>query len=344
MNMITTDTNFAKYLSRFLSGYLPHQRNMSPNTVASYRDTFVQFIDYMKDVRHVKVEKLTLDKLTCECVLGFLSWVQQERGCGTATRNYRLAAIHSFISYLQYEEIEHLEQWQKVLSIKALKTERKTINYLTTEGIKALLEQPDTTTPGGRRNLALLSLMYDTGCRVQEVIDLMPESLRIEGKPYTIKLVGKGRKARIVPLLDEQVVILKRYMEENNLFENHRSKHPLFFNARGEKLTRAGVTYILKTYVDLARKDHQELIPERVSCHSLRHSKSMHLLQSGVNVVYLRDLLGHVSIQTTDVYARADSKQKREALEKAYVDLVPENAKTREWEKNPNLLDWLKSL
>ena len=342
--IMNTDTNFAKYISRFLSEYLPRQRNMSPNTIASYRDAFVQLICYMKDVRGVKVEKLTLENLTKECILDFLSWVQQERGCGAATRNYRLAAIHSFISYLQYEEIEHLEQWQKILSIKALKSERKAISYLTTEGIQVLLGQPDTTTQGGRRNLALISLMYDTGARVQEIIDLTPESLRIESKPFTIKLLGKGRKARIVPLLEEQVAILKRYMEENSLFEHPRLKQPLFFNVRGEKLTRAGVTYILQTYVDLARKDHQGLIPEKVSCHSLRHSKSMHLLQAGVNIVYLRDLLGHVSIQTTDIYARADSKLKREALEKAYVDLIPENAKTREWEKNPNLLDWLKSL
>ena len=343
MNM-NTDTNFAKYLGKFLSEYLPRQRNMSQHTITSYRDTFVQLIHYMRDVRNVKVEKLTLDELTDECVLGFLLWVQQTRGCGTATRNYRLAAIHSFISYLQYETIEHLEQWQKVLSIKALKNEKKAINYLTTEGMKALLEQPDTTTSAGRRHLALLSLMYDTGGRVQEIIDLSPESLRIEGKPYTIKLVGKGRKARIVPLLDEQVVILKNYMDENKLFDNNRSKQPLFSNVRGEKLTRAGVTYILKTYADMARKINQGLIPERISCHSLRHSKAMHLLQAGVNIVYLRDILGHVSIQTTDIYARADSKQKREALEKAYVDLVHENAKTRAWEKNPNLLDWLKSL
>jgi len=186
---MTADTSFAKYLSQFLAEYLPHERNMSPNTIASYRDTFVQFINYMKDVRHIKVEKLTLDKLTFRCIVDFLSRVQQDRGCGTATRNYRLAAIHSFISYLQYEEIEQLEQWQKILSIKALKTEKKAINYLTVEGIKALLKQPDTTTRGGRRNLALLSLMYDTGARVQEIIDLTPESLRIESKPYTIRLL-----------------------------------------------------------------------------------------------------------------------------------------------------------
>jgi len=284
---MNTDTNFAKHISRFLSEYLPHQRNMSPNTIASYRDAFVQFIHYMKDIRGTKVEKITLENLTGECILGFLSWVQQNRGCGAATRNYRLAAIHSFVSYLQYGEINQLEQWQKILSIKALKNERKAINYLTTEGMQVLLGQPDTTTPGGRRNLALLSLMYDTGARVQEIIDLTPESLRIESKPYTVKLLGKGRKARIVPLLEEQVTILRRYMEENNLFEYHRLKHPLFFNVRGEKLTRAGVTYILQAYVELARKDHQALIPKNVSCHSLRHSKAMHLLQAGVNIVYI---------------------------------------------------------
>ena len=284
---MNTNTDFAKYISKFLSEYLPHQRNMSAHTVASYRDAFMQFIHYMKDVQGVKVEKLTLEKLTGECVLGFLSWVQHVRGCGVATRNYRLAAIHSFISYLQYEEIEHLEQWQKILSIKAMKSERKAINYLTTEGIRALLEQPDTNTPGGRRNLALLSLMYDTGARVQEIIDLTPESLRIESKPNTIRLLGKGRKARIVPLLDEQVCILRRYMKENNLLENNRLKHSLFFNVRGEKLTRAGVTYILKTYVHLARKLNPEVIPEVISCHSLRHSKAMHLLQAGVNIVYV---------------------------------------------------------
>jgi integrase/recombinase XerD len=341
---MNTGTDFAKHLSKFLSEYLPYERNMSPNTVASYRDTFVQFIGYMKDVQKIRVEQLALDMVTRQRVLDFLSWVQKERGCGIATRNYRLAAIHSFISYLQYEEIHHLDEWQKILSIKAMKDEKKSINYLTTEGIKLLLEQPDMTTRNGRRNLALLALMYDTGARVQEIIDLTPESLKIESKPYTIRLFGKGRKSRVVPLMEEQIVLLKRYMEEYHLFENYKLKHPLFFNSRNERLTRAGVTYILKTYATMARQVNQELIPGNISCHSLRHSYAMHLLQAGVNIVYIRDLLGHVSIQTTDIYARADSKQKREALERAYTDIVPEKAKKREWEKNQDLLDWLKAL
>lgn len=341
---MNTGTDFAKYLSKFLSEYLPYERNMSPNTVTSYRDTFVQYISYMRDVQNIKVERLTLDMLTRQRVLDFLSWVQKERNCGIATRNQRLASISSFVSYLQYEDLHHLDEWQKIRSIKAMKDEKKSINYLTTEGIKLLLEQPDCTTGHGRRNLALLALMYDTGARVQEIIDLTPESLKIETVPYTIRLFGKGRKSRIVPLMEEQIVLLKRYMEENHLFENNKLKHPLFFNSRNEKLTRAGVTYILKTYADMAKQVNQKLIPSNICCHSLRHSKAMHLLQAGVNIVYIRDLLGHVSIQTTDIYARSDSKQKREALEKAYTDLVPEKEKKRDWERNQDLFNWLKGL
>jgi site-specific recombinase XerD len=341
---MNTGTDFAKHLSKFLSEYLPYERNMSPNTVNSYRDTFVQFIGYMKDVQKIRLEQLTLDTVTRQRVLYFLSWVQKERNCGIATRNHRLAAIHSFMSYLQYEEIQHLDEWQRILSIKAMRDEKKSISYLSADGIKLLLKQPDITTRNGRRNLALLALMYDTGARVQEIIDLTPESLKIESKPYTIRLFGKGRKSRVVPLMEEQIVILKRYMEENHLFENYKLKHPLFFNSRNEKLTRAGVTYILKTYVGMANQVTPELVPCIISCHTLRHSKAMHLLQAGVNLVYIRDLLGHVSIQTTEIYARADHKQKREALEKAYTNLIPEKANECEWEQNQNLLYWLKSI
>lgn len=208
---------------------------MSPNTILSYRDTFVQFITYMRDVQKMRIEKLTLEKLTRQIVLEFLAWIQDKRNCCVSTRNYRLAAIHSFVQYLQYEDIVHLEQWQKILSVKAMKAEKKSINYLTVDAIKLLLEQPDTTTAKGRRNLALLALMYDTGARVQEIIDLTPGSINIAGTPYTIRLFGKGRKYRIVPLMEEQVNLLRKYLEENNLMEEYRLRHPLFFNNRREK-------------------------------------------------------------------------------------------------------------
>ena len=336
-------TDFAKYLSAFLTKYLAGERNYSPNTIMAYKDTFVQFITFMKERKNIEVQKLTLERITKDVVIDFLNWIQENRHCSNATRNYRLAALRSFFSYMQYENPERMYEWQKIRSIKVKKHEKQSINYLTVEGIKLLLEQPDLSTRNGRRNLALLALMYDSGARVQEIIDLTPSSVRLDN-PSIVKLFGKGRKARIVPLQEEQTVFLKEYMQENNLLEPHANQYPLFSNSRKEKLTRAGVTYILHTYANLARKINPGIIPEKISCHSIRHSKAFHLLQAGVNLVYIRDLLGHVSVQTTDVYARADSRKKREAFENAYVDLNPNVAKIKHWEKDGNLLNWLKSL
>lgn len=182
--------------------------------------------------------------------------------------------------------------------------------------------------------------MYDTGSRVQEIIDLTPSSIRLD-KPYTIQIIGKGNKTRIVPLLEQQVKILKSYLDEHGLLKPHARLYPLFSNSHKEKLTRPGVTHILLKYAEKAREKNPAFIPDNLSCHSIRHSKAMHLLQAGVNLVYIRDILGHVSVQTTEIYARADSRQKREAIEKAYIEVTPKEVPI--WENNNNLLSWLKS-
>lgn len=337
-----TVTDFAKYLSRFLSEYLPAERNMSSNTIPSYRDTFVLFITYMKNVKHIKVDILSLKDISRNVIVNFLQWLNDCRGNSIATRNSRLAAIHSFVQYLQYENIDNIHEWQNILSIKSKKTTNKEFSYLSVDAIKLLLAQPDISTYYGRRDLTLLTLMYDTGARVQEIIDLTPGSIRINDTPCTIRITGKGRKSRIQPLMKEQVYLLRCYMEENHLLGCEKQKSPLFFNNRGEKFTRTGISYLLKKYFNTARFEKRELFPESISCHSLRHSKAMHLLQAGVNIVYIRDFLGHVSVQTTEIYARADSKQKREALEKVYVNLSPDISQKGEWEQNKDILQWLK--
>lgn len=203
-------------------------------------------------------------------------------------------------TYLQYEDVGHLSNWQQIMNIKALKTEKRNINYLTVDGIKLLFEQPDTTTMKGRRDLALLALMYDTGARIHEIADLIPDCVRMKSRPYTIRLTGKDRKSRIVPLMDEQVELLQGYMLEHHLHTPEKRLHPLFFNNRRKKLTSSGITFILHAYVTMARTVNPEIIPQTISCHSLRYSKAMHLLQSGVNLVYIKDVLGHSSIQTTN--------------------------------------------
>jgi len=281
-----------------------------------------------------------MKSITKASVVEFLDWLQSERKCSDSTRNLRLAALHSFFKYVQYQNPDNLYEYQDIMSIKVKKARKKPLNYLTVEGIKLLLEQPDITTKRGRRDLALLSLMYDTGARVQEMTDLTPSVIHLD-KPNSIQITGKGNKTRIVPLLEEQVKILRNYLTEFDLLKPQTRSYPLFFNSRHEKLTRAGITHILLKYADKARKRKPKLIPEKLSCHTLRSSKAMHLLQAGVNLVYIRDILGHASVQTTEIYARADSKLKREAIEKAYVDVAPKEEPF--WENNENLLSWLKS-
>ena len=333
-------TDFAKQLTDFLSKYLPGERGLSINTISSYRFTFILFLTFMEIQRKKKASKIELRDITKENVVAFLDWLQSHRRCSVATRNVRLAALHSFFRFLQYQIPENLSEWQKILSIKEKKSQKETISYLSVDGIKLLLEQPNRATPKGRRDLVMLALMYDCAARVQEIIDLKPLSIRLN-KPFTIKIIGKGNKARIVPLMEEEIEHVHSYMKENGLMEIHRKQEPLFYNSRNDKLTRAGVNCILLKYATMARVKNPGLIPDKISCQSLRHSKAMHLLQAGVHLVYIRDFLGHESVQTTEIYARVDSKQKREAIEKAFAQIVKKEKPL--WMKNDNLLQWLKN-
>lgn len=336
--------NFAKYISSFFLEYLSGERGASPHTIRSYSNTFILLLNYMDEVKHVKADKLVLDHFNRKVVLDFLDWLQNNRTCGNATRNQRLAALHAFFKYMQYEDVQHLDQWQDILSIKIKKIGKKSaVNYLSIDGIKLLLEQIPSNTKYGRRDLAMIAFLYDSGARVQELIDLTPVSLRLITPSY-VTLFGKGNKQRVVPLQDKQVSLLRNYMGENGLDQPSYNQRPLFANNRGGKLTNAGVTYILNQYANNGRKINPDLIPERISPHCLRHSKAMHLLQAGVNLVYIRDILGHVSIQTTEIYARADSKQKREALEGAYINIIPNAIDECSWEKDSQLKVWLKGL
>ncbi len=338
-----TNTDFAKQISKFLTVYLPYERNVSPNTILSYKDLFVQFIEYMRDIKRVKIEKLKLEYYNKENVLAFLDYLIQEKGLSNRTRNQRLALMRNFATWLQYTEIDKMDQWQKICTIPRMKEADTELGYLSVEGIQLILKQPDSNSSRGIRHKAILALMYETGMRVQEVVDLAIDSVRMEIKPYTLRIVGKGNKARIVPLFDNVADILKKYMEsEQSIMCKIPKQHSLFYNARGEKMTRAGITYILKKYSDMARQENSDLIPNKVSCHMLRHSKAMHLLQADVNLVYIRDLLGHVSIETTEIYARADSRSKREALEKVSLKISGESKNKPQWEGNKTILDWLK--
>jgi len=341
--MKTDMTDFAKYLESFFTDYLAAEQGVSKNTIRSYRDTFVLLIDYMNDNQNISVNKLLMKDFNRDRIIGFLNWLEIIRNNGISTRNQRYACIRSFFEYLERKDPTRLATWQSMRSIKTKKTPGARVNYLTVNAIKCLLEQIPTKTRHGRRNLTMLSLLYESGARVQELVDLTPSCLRLE-KPAFIRLHGKGDKTRIVPLMDQQLEILIIYLEENCLNNLSQSERPLFFNRCGSKLTCSGVTYILKKYASMARIVQPEIIPEPISPHVLRHSKAMHLLQAGVNLVYIRDILGHVSIQSTEVYARADSKIKRESLEKASRDIIDKEIDKPSWEKDKELKCFLKNL
>lgn len=335
-------TDFAIYLSRYLGVYLPGQSGCSINTIRSYRDAFSLFLRYCQDEQGLAPQKLTLERVDRHLVEGFLQWLETNRGCSAGTRNNRLAAIHAFYRYLQFETPYLLSRCQEILAIPSKKTQRKVMSYLTLDEMQALLAQPDTKTAAGRRDLAMLALLYDTGARVQELADLKHGDVRLSS-PVVIRLTGKGGKARLVPIMAPTEKLLRTYLAEREKHVLSQDGFPLFQNRSGKKLTRAGVAYILNKYVTQAQQ--QGTIPAQmtVSPHILRHSKAMHLLQSGVNLIYIRDLLGHADVSTTEVYARADEHFKRKALTLAYPSPTPE-PEIPAWQKDSDLLDWLKAL
>ena len=331
-------TDFADFLTRFFSVHLAGVRNLSKNTIMSYRDTFRLLLLFCHDICSIKPEKLTIAMIEPKLVIQFLDWLQNERNCSTSTRNQRLAAIHAFFRYLQAQEPEYMFLCQKILQVPLKKTSKTVIQHLTAEQTTLLLKQPNLKTENGRRDVTLLSVLYDTGARVQEVCDFRVRDVRLE-QPALVILTGKGQKSRHVPLLGNTVNLLRAYMQENGMFQNGKSDMPLFYNQRRNALTRGGITHILKKYM-LAIQDMD--MPEKVTPHVLRHSKAMHLLKAGVNIVYIRDILGHVSIKTTEMYARVDMETKRKILENVYSDITPE--KLPDWNQDENLLNFLENL
>ncbi len=333
-------TDFAKYLTDFLTVYLPTQKNVSKNTIHSYRDTFKLLLYYCQDMTGLPVERLSISDISSEWITNFLEWLETDRKCSISTRNQRLAAIHSFFRYVQTEEPGGLFHFQKITSIPIKRTKKPVVDYLSPEAIKLLLEQPDRHTPKGRRDLTLISVLYDSGARVQELIDLKVCDVTLQ-PPAIITLTGKGNKIRRVPIMKNTASLLQSYLMENKLDKPWKNEHPLFINNQHHKLTKEGVTHIVSKYVISARKE-STLVPQKVKNHMFRHSKAMHLLQAGVNLIYIRDFLGHVDLKTTEIYVRADTEMKRKAMENVHPDLIDSNLP--DWNKDQALLSWLSEI
>lgn len=332
-------TKFAVCITNFLTHYLSGQRNLSQNTVKAYRDVFIIFLRFCSNVKKFNLEKLDLKKINVDLLEEFLSYLEKEKGCSLKTLNHRLTIMHSFFRYVQIEEPDCLLQCQRILAMPLRRCINTSVNYLSKEYLAAILAQPDLKTISGRRDIVLLSMLYDTAARVQELIDLSVGDIRLD-TPAQIRILGKGQKVRFIPIMESTANVLKEYLIENSLTDPETLDVPLFRNRQGNKLTRAGVNYILQKYAKKARNKNPTF-KQAISPHTFRHTKGMHLLQGGVSLDIIRDFLGHVDIKTTEIYAKANLEMKRAALEKVSTAPTP---KIPSWKKNRSLLEWLQSL
>lgn len=333
------NTSLTVLITSFFTAYLPNVAGYSENTIKSYRDTFVLLFSFADEQKLCPRGRINIDIFSKKNITGFLEWLENSRNVSVSTRNQRLAALKSFCRYASSNEIEHLDIFQQVLDIRPKKGISKTVDYLSIDAIALLLKQPDSNTRNGIRDLALLSLLYESGCRVQELIDVKTGSISFNA-PATVTVTGKGSKVRIIPLSSNVASIISRYVNAYQIFEP--GQH-LFTNHHKESLTRSGVTYILRKYVEKARRKEPALFGNtNIHPHVLRHSKAMHLLESGVNLIYIRDFLGHSSVTTTEIYAKSNPEIKRKFLEEAALNIDSIVDKYSEKEKQ-TLLDWLKN-
>jgi integrase/recombinase XerD len=332
-------TDFALSLRRFLIDHLAGLRGCSPNTISSYRDTFKLLICYLRDERHIAPERLTLELIDAPVITAFLAWLRTERHNRPSTCNQRLAAISSFYRWLQTQDPARMACCQDILQIPSSKHDQPAIAHLTVEQTRHLLALPDRRTRQGRRDATLLATLYNTAARVQELADLCVRDIRLED-PAIVALTGKGRKTRHVPIDTNTTALLAAYLAERGLDRPGRDDRPVFFNQHRAKLSRGGIAWILHKYQ--TQSADPALTDAQLSPHVLRHARAMHLCDAGVPLPYIRDILGHVDLSTTEIYARASTEAKRKALEAVYDQVV--SADLPEWNQNPDLLTWLTSL
>lgn len=329
--------DFSTYLTRFLKDYLQTQRGASINTSKTYRDAFVELIGYFSEVKGISPDKIEFKDISLETINAFLDWLESGKKVATSTRNNRLGAIKSFFRYLSYREPEHLMTCTAILGIKQKKYEAKPMNYLSLEAYKFLLSTFDANDRKQMRDLCIIAVMYESGGRVSEIVGIKSFEFR-NSTPCTLVLHGKGKKTRIVPIDASVCKLISKY----KILYNVKEEGALFFNSRREYLTREGINYILQTYFDKARRQRPDIFPRTISPHCLRHSRAMHLLEKDVNLIYIRDLLGHSSVTTTEIYSKANPEIKRRQIEKATKSLLADDI-GYDQEKKEELLDWLKT-
>jgi len=330
-------TDFAMLVTGFLTDYLPLQRCYSRNTILSYKDALKLFILFLTEYKGRILITFTMAEFNREIVIEFLEWCRN-RGAGSSTANQRLAAIKTFSDYAQVKCIEYISPLQNIIGIKSKKSPAREVLFLTVEQTRTLINRPDYNTSNGLRHRTVLTLLYDSGCRVQEICDLTLADIQLS-ENAAVRLHGKGDKYRTIVISKETADLVSKYVcrQRNKALKDH----PLIVNRFRNKIDRDGVEYIVDKYVKDIRKTDVSF-PEHVHCHMLRHSKAMHMLAAGINIVYIRDFLGHEDISTTMIYAKADNRLKNDAINKL-APKVTEEIDMPDWCEDKELMEFLNS-
>ncbi len=326
------------YIRLFLIQFLSNERGLSENTILAYRDALKLLLKYCADNLKIKIEKLPCDQINDEIVRKFLDYLEQERGCTASTRNARLAALKTFFYYLGYEVPQCLDNSQRINAIPQKKTAHKMVDYLDPDELKAIIDSIDAASRNGIRDKALLLLMYNTGARVQEIVDIKLNDLRLDAASQ-VKLTGKGKKQRVCPLWEETIDAVKACISVRK--PKQQDDNHLFLNNRGESITRFGIRYIIKKYTDKAIKEQPSLKQKKVSPHTFRHTTAMHLLQAGNELNVARLWLGHANLNTTHMYVEISIEMKKEILSKTQPPKLKQEVK--KWQR-PKILEWLDKL
>jgi site-specific recombinase XerD len=330
--------SLATLLSAFFLRYLAVERGVSPHTTASYRDSLKLLLQFAAARGGRSVDRLAIEELTGPLVLDFLADLETSRNNTTRTRNARLAAVQTFFRYVAGREPALAALCSPVLAIPAKKALRPLLGYLSEQELGHLLAQIDRLARHGERDYVLLSVLYDTGARIQELLDLTPRDFHLETPPF-VRVRGKGRRERLCPLLPQSARLIRTFLSAQG--RRLDEQEPLLQNGRGSRLSRHGARYILLKYLRRATSSMPTMARAGISPHTMRHTKAMHLLQSGVPLVMVKDFLGHVDLKSTEVYVQADLEMKRKTLDLANGPQATQPPQAR---LSSSLIEWLESL
>jgi site-specific recombinase XerD len=338
-------TDLGHGIIRFFQEYLPAQRGMSPHTIHSYRDAVVLFLRFTAQQAHRRVEQLQIVDLSAERVVKFLQTLETDRHNSIATRNARLAALHAFARFLAAERPELLGHLQQVISVPFKRGARDApIEYLDGNEVDALLKSIDRSTFAGRRDYALFALMFNTGARVQEVLNLRRRDVRLD-PPHQVRLHGKGNKVRLCPIWPATGQVLRDLIARTPQSSNTDPADALLFtNARGQPLTRFGVRYLLRKHLAAGSRTAPTLRDKHIHPHSLRHATAICMLKAGVDFATISQWLGHANLTTTMRYARADLDLKRQALSQVFPETLAPPRGGRLFINGTELIGWLRKL